>query len=130
MNRKDVITTETNLLLQALHRELPTLIYSVAVTAQGITLTTGVDQLRPLVLYLRDSVHLQFKTLVDIAVVDHLEKEGSCRFALTYHLLSPRYNQRLSLQLFCSETTLLPSLTLPFCGRALMAGAGWLEREV
>jgi NADH:ubiquinone oxidoreductase subunit C len=113
MNRKDVITTETNFLLQALSRELPTLIYSVAVTTQGITLTTGVDQLRPLVIYLRDSSYLQFKTLVDIAVVDHLEKGGSCRFALTYHLLSSRYNRRISIQLFCSETTLLPSLTTP-----------------
>ena len=109
-------------LLERTHEELPGLVYAARVTAHGVTVRTSANKLRPLSLYIRNSSHLQFKTLVYIAVTDKILGEG--RFAVNYLFLSVVANQRLTLQLFVSETTTVPSLAAPFVGgQRLFAGA-------
>jgi NADH:ubiquinone oxidoreductase subunit C len=78
---------------------------------------------------LRNSTYLQFRSLVDIAVVDKLRSNG--RFVVNYLFLSMPTNQRLVVQLFANETSTMPSLAVPFAnGQRLFAAASWLEREV
>ena len=98
--------------LQNCQQEIPALVSSVRVTPEGITLRTSPAKLRPLALYMRNSSLLQFRTLVDIAVVDKLIPAG--RFAVNYSLLSMVTNQRVTLQLHATETTTIPSLAAPF----------------
>lgn len=102
----------TTTLLQNCQQELPALVFSVRVTPEGILLRTSPAKVRPLALYVRNNSLLQFKTLVDIAVVDKLLPAG--RFAVNYSLLSVITNQRVTLQLFATETTTIPSLASPF----------------
>jgi len=110
-------------------RAVPGLSYSATPTSDSLLVRTAPSKLRALVLFLRSSSHLQFRTLVDIAVVDKLRVRG--RFAVNYLFLSMTTNQRLVVQLFADETTVVPSLAVPFAnGQRLFAAAGWLEREV
>jgi NADH dehydrogenase (ubiquinone) Fe-S protein 3 len=46
------------------------------------------------------------------------------RFEIVYHLLSVRYNARLRVKTYASETEGIPSLT------GLFASANWYEREI
>jgi NADH:ubiquinone oxidoreductase subunit C len=116
-------------LLQDIQEELPGLIYSVRTTPHGLLVRTTASKLRPLSFYFRNNNQLQFKTLVDIAVVDKILGQG--RFAANYLFLSMITNQRLTLQLFLNETSVVPSLATPFAnGQRLFASAAWLEREV
>jgi len=100
------------LALQNCQQELPALVSSVRVTPEGIILRTTPTKVRPLALYIRNSSLLQFRTLVDIAVVDKLLPAG--RFAVNYSFLSMVTNQRITVQLYATETTTIPSLASPF----------------
>jgi NADH:ubiquinone oxidoreductase subunit C len=102
----------TTTLLQNCQQEIPALVSSVRVTPEGILLRTSPAKVRPLALYIRNNSLLQFRTLVDIAVVDRLLPAG--RFAVSYSFLSMITNQRITLQLFATETTTIPSLASPF----------------
>ena len=102
----------TTTLLQNCQQEIPALVSSVRVTPEGILLRTSPAKVRPLALYIRNNSLLQFRTLVDIAVVDRLLPVG--RFAVNYSFLSMITNQRITLQLFATETTTIPSLASPF----------------
>jgi len=102
----------TTTLLQNCQQEIPALVSSVRVTPEGILLRTSPAKVRPLALYIRNNSLLQFRTLVDIAVVDRLLPAG--RFAVNYSFLSMITNQRITLQLFATETTTIPSLASPF----------------
>jgi len=109
-------------LLGQLHEDLAGLIYSTKNTSHGVVIRTSADKLRALSLCIRNSNRLQFKTLADIAVVDKVL--GAGRFAVNYLFLSVTLNQRLTLQLFCNETTTIPSLAAPFAnGQRLFACA-------
>lgn len=100
------------LALQNCEQELPALVSSVRVTPEGIILRTTPAKVRPLALYIRNSSLLQFRTLVDIAVVDKLLPAG--RFAVNYAFLSMVTNQRVTVQLYATETTTIPSLAASF----------------
>lgn len=43
--------------------------------------------------FLRDHVNTQFKCLIDVTAVDFPERPA--RFEVVYHLLSPRWNNRI-----------------------------------
>lgn len=105
-----------NNLVQTCKREVPALIFSARTTPETPMLfRTSPAKVRALALYVRNSTLLQFRTLVDIAVVDKLLPQG--RFAVNYSLLSMTTNQRLTLQLYASETTTIPSLAAAFANR-------------
>jgi len=110
------------ILLRQLQEDLAGLVYSTKNTSHGMVVRTSADKLRALSFCIRNSSRLQFKTLVDIAVVDKVL--GAGRFAVNYLFLSVALNQRLTLQLFCNETTTVPSLAVPFAnGQRLFACA-------
>eukprot|EP00967_Tisochrysis_lutea_P122181 scaffold201995_cov19-Tisochrysis_lutea.AAC.2 len=46
--------------------------------------------------FLRDHVNTQFKCLVDVTAVDFPERPA--RFEVVYHLLSPRWNNRVRIK--------------------------------
>jgi NADH:ubiquinone oxidoreductase subunit C len=46
--------------------------------------------------FLRDHVNTQFKCLIDITGVDFPERPA--RFEVVYHLLSPRWNNRIRIK--------------------------------
>lgn len=109
---QEVFLKITTTLLQNCQQEIPALVSSVRVTPEGVLLRTAPSKVRPLAVYIRNNSLLQFRTLVDIAVVDKLLPAG--RFAVNYSFLSMVTNQRLTVQLFATETTTIPSLAAPF----------------
>lgn len=98
--------------LEELQVKLPGLIHSVSPRIDSLVVRTSPAKLRAVALYLRNSTCAQFRTLVDIAVVDRLLPKG--RFAVNYLFLSMVTNQRLTVQVYANETTTLPSLSTPF----------------
>lgn len=112
LTEQEIFLTSANLTLQTCQQEIPALVSSVRVTPEGLTLRTSPNKIRPLALYIRNSSLLQFRTLVDIAVVDKLLPAG--RFVVNYSFLSMITNQRLTVQLYATETTTIPSLASPF----------------
>jgi NADH-quinone oxidoreductase subunit C len=72
--------------------------------------------------FLRNHEGSLFAQLVEMVGVDFPERER--RFEVIYHLLSHRWNQRLTLKVLCGEAQPIPSL----CG--IYPNADWLEREV
>ncbi len=67
-----------------------------SVLYQEPTIYTTPEHLVPLCYFLRDHVNTQFKCLVDITAVDFPER--AARFEVVYHLLSPRYNNRIRIK--------------------------------
>jgi len=115
--------------LKQLENKLPGLIHSTSPQIDNLVVRTSTSKLRALSLYLRNSTVSQFRTLVDIAVVDRLLPRG--RFAINYLFLSMVTNQRLIVTVYANETTTLPSLSAPFLGdQRFFPSAAWLEREV
>eukprot|EP00879_Flechtneria_rotunda_P003471 GHRR01003700.1.p1 GENE.GHRR01003700.1~~GHRR01003700.1.p1 ORF type:complete len:294 (+),score=99.40 GHRR01003700.1:223-1104(+) len=88
---------------------------------QEPTIYTTPDNLLPLCRFLRDHVNTQFKCLIDITAVDFPER--AARFEVVYHLLSPRWNNRIRIKVCVDEVTAVPSLCPVF------AAANWFERE-
>ncbi|KAF8071109.1 ALB3.2 [Scenedesmus sp. PABB004] len=85
------------------------------------TLYTSPEHLLPLVRFLRDHVNTQFKCFIDVTAVDFPERPA--RFEVVYHLLSPRWNNRIRIKVCVDEVTAVPSLT------PLYPAADWFERE-
>jgi hypothetical protein len=65
-------------------------------TYQEPTIYTSPEHLIPLCRFLRDHVNTQFKCLIDVTAVDFPERGE--RFEVVYHLLSPRWNNRLRIK--------------------------------
>ncbi len=87
-----------------------------------LTVVTTVSGLRALVQHLAENPACGFTTLIDITAVDYPERET--RFAVVYHFLSMRQNQRVRVTLAASEQDVIPSIT------DLHPSANWYEREV
>ncbi|KAA6205557.1 MAG: NADH-quinone oxidoreductase subunit C [Candidatus Tokpelaia sp.] len=87
-----------------------------------LTVTVNAARIIDALVLLRDDVQCQFIALIDISGADYPDKEK--RFAVCYHLLSPRQNLRLRLKLHIDENTPVPSAC------AVFAGAEWYEREI
>ncbi|GFR51793.1 hypothetical protein Agub_g14252, partial [Astrephomene gubernaculifera] len=66
-------------------------------------------------------VNTQFKCLLDVTAVDFPEREA--RFEVVYHLLSPRWNNRIRVKVCVDEVTAVPTVS------KLFNTANWFERE-
>lgn len=108
-------------MLNQIEQNVPGLIHSVQAKPDNLLIRTSSSTIRPLALFLRNSTQLQFRTLVDIAVVDKLLPCG--RFVVNYLLLSMPLNQRVTVQIFANETSTLPSLAVPFGDHRFFASA-------
>ena len=72
--------------------------------------------------FLRDDPRCLFWSIIDITAVDWPGRER--RFDVVYHLLSPKHNVRIRIQVETGEATPVPSIIEVF------RGADWFEREV
>jgi NADH/F420H2 dehydrogenase subunit C len=90
-------------------------------TYQEPTIYTSPEHLVPLCRFLRDHVNTQFKCLIDVTAVDFPERGE--RFEVVYHLLSPRWNNRIRVKVCVDELTPVPTLC------KLYPAANWFERE-
>ena len=71
---------------------------------------------------LKNSTNFQFKCLTDIAGIDFIRNDS--RLAVSYNLLSVRFNQRIRVITFLDELEVIPSIT------SIFKCSNWLEREV
>jgi NADH-quinone oxidoreductase subunit C len=86
-----------------------------------LTVTAKRDDILTLLTFLRDDSQCRFETLVDICGCDYpMEAE---RFAVVYHLLSMRLNQRIRVKVRTDENTPVPSAI------GVFPVANWYERE-
>lgn len=94
---------------------------SATVAFGELTLVASIENVIPLLTYLRDDVQCQFVNLTDICGVDWPARAR--RFDVVYHLLSPRQNLRVRVKVAVGEDEAIPSAT------AVYPGADWFERE-
>ncbi len=80
------------------------------------------ENLKKLLVFLRDDPECQFEQLVDVCGVDYPNEVE--RFTLVYNLLSMRQNQRIRVKITTDEDTPVPSVA------TLFACANWAEREI
>ncbi|GIL63981.1 hypothetical protein Vafri_17950 [Volvox africanus] len=92
-----------------------------SVLYQEPTIYTTPEHLLPLMTFLRDHVNTQFKCLLDVTAVDFPER--AARFEVVYHLLSPRWNNRIRVKVCVDEVTAVPSIS------SIFNTANWFERE-
>ena len=122
INVEETLLTQADASLQQLTELTTSPLVASMVTPAGLTLQTTPAGLPALALLLRNHTLSQFSTLTDIAAVDKLHAQG--RFVLTYHFLSTHTNQRLTVQTFSTETSIIPSLAAPFVnGQRIFAAA-------
>ncbi len=97
-----------------------------------VTIEVSPDELLDICKSLRDESVFAFDMLIDICGVDYSEyKNGQenrftkgGRFAVVYHLLSVKNNQRLRVRVFVDEESLRISSVV-----AIWNSANWFERE-
>ncbi|KTD18128.1 NADH-quinone oxidoreductase subunit C [Legionella jordanis] len=144
--------TKLTSLAEKLTGELNGLITSIDVANDEITLETELAYLKSALFQLRDHEAFAFEQLIDLCAVDYLlygdydwETEEATengfsrgverqeakayslskpRFAVVYHLLSIKLNQRIRVKVFVEESHLIvPSV------HEIWKGANWFERE-
>ncbi|KAI8146685.1 hypothetical protein BJV82DRAFT_665643 [Fennellomyces sp. T-0311] len=101
---------------------LPKYIQQFSVYKDELTLYVAPSALHPVTTFLRDHTNCQFNSLQDITGVDYPSREN--RFEVVYNFLSMRYNARIRVKTYASETTPVPSV------EPLFSVANWQEREV
>ncbi|KAI8477327.1 MAG: NADH dehydrogenase Fe-S protein 3, partial [Monoraphidium minutum] len=126
--RNDVVKTKFEGLADYLIKVVPKWIkFAVGGPAQSndtyneVTLYSTPEGLLPLCRFLRDHVNTQFKCLIDVTAVDFPERPA--RFEVVYHLLSPRWNNRIRIKVCVDEVTPVPSIC------SVYPAANWFERE-
>jgi NADH-quinone oxidoreductase subunit C len=87
-----------------------------------LTLTVDSARLIEALQFLRDDPATAFVSIIDISGADYPGREK--RFDVVYHLLSPKWNQRVRVKVATNEDTPVPSAT------AVYPGAEWYEREI
>lgn len=101
---------------------LPKYIQQFSVYKDELTVFCAPSGLTPTMLFLRDHTNCQFNSLQDITAVDYPSRQN--RFEVVYNLLSMRYNARIRVKTYASETSPVPSMVPYF------SVANWQEREV
>jgi len=145
--------SENNALVHAIKNRFAHVIQALTMTLGEITLEIPPDKSREVCVALRDEVTFAFELLLDVCVVDYRDYGISewqteqttltgfergvdssrqehridwkkPRFAVVYHLLSIRHNQRVRLRIFAEgEPPQVPSVN------AVWPAANWYERE-
>ncbi|OMH86248.1 NADH-ubiquinone oxidoreductase [Zancudomyces culisetae] len=101
---------------------MPKHIQQFTVWKDELMLCTHPEGLIPLLTFLRDHTNAQYKQLSDVTCVDYPYRTN--RFEVIYNLLSYRYNSRIRVKTYASETSAVPSVT------EIYNSANWGEREV
>jgi len=100
---------------------LPKFIQQFSVAKDELTLYIPPSGVVPVLTFLRDHSHCQFKSCMDISGADWLERDK--RFEVVYSLLSYRFGGRIRVKTYAGEADAVPSAT------GVFRGADWYERE-
>lgn len=99
----------------------PKSVLSVQIKQNMVTLNILKESLYTLCFFLKKHTNTQFKTLLDIVIVDYPRKRD--RFEVIYVFLSIARNSRLLVKSWVSTLSSLVSITPHY------SAAGWFERE-
>nr|AIU44703.1 NADH dehydrogenase subunit 9 [Cyanophora paradoxa] len=101
---------------------IPKLVKDVIIMNNELILIVENDNLKNIILFLKNHTNSQYKVLCDITAVDFLDKNE--RFEVVYQLLSVCYSSRIRIKVNLQETKPIESIsTLHPC-------ANWYEREI
>lgn len=100
---------------------LPKFVQEFTVWKDELTLHIAPSAVIPVVTFLKLHTAAQFQSVMDVTGVDYPSREH--RFEVVYNFLSVRYNARIRVKTYASETTPVPSIARIF------EGANWYERE-
>ncbi|KAG1450697.1 hypothetical protein G6F56_008271 [Rhizopus delemar] len=106
---------------QYLMSVMPKFIQQFSVSKDELCLYVAPTGLSQVLHFLRDHTNSQFKSMMDITAVDFPSREN--RFEVVYNMLSMKYNGRIRVKTYASESSPVPSAV------PLFNGANWLERE-
>lgn len=98
------------------------LIQTISIDKFELCLTIPSKKLIPILFFLRDHTHTQYKILSEICVIDFPTKLN--RFEIIYNLLSIKFNSRLKVKVTCHELETIPTIISVF------KNANWWEREI
>jgi len=117
-------------LIQRLNNDFADVVESVTCgVGDEVTAVVRAEAIKALCIELRDGAEYCFEQLIDLCAVDYLEYAGKeCdpakRFAVVYHLLSIKHNQRLRLKVYVGAEQ--PSVDSVI---DVWRCADWFERE-
>lgn len=100
---------------------LPGIVKEIRVQNNEGTVIVGPEDVKKVLIFLRDHTSCQYKLLVELCGVDYPSKET--RFEVVYELLSVSSNSRLRVKAAVDEFEGVPSVT------SVYNNAGWAERE-
>ncbi|KAJ1569686.1 ATPase with role in protein import into the ER [Cladochytrium tenue] len=100
---------------------LPRFVQQISVYKDELTIHVSPAGIPATMYFLRDHTACQFKQVTDVCGADYPSRAN--RFEVVYNLLSVRYNNRIRVKTYASETSPVPSIT------PIFAGANWFERE-
>jgi NADH dehydrogenase (ubiquinone) Fe-S protein 3 len=106
---------------QYLMSTLPKFIQQFSVYKDELTIYVAPTAVFQVMHFLRDHTNAQFKSVMDITGADFPTREN--RFEVIYNLLSMKYNGRIRVKTYASETSPVPSVV------PLFSAANWQERE-
>lgn len=121
--------TKAKLLLENIKKSLAKKIVRSCLRFDEATITIKADETIDVLKILKDKPEFHFKQLIDLCGVDYLEfpeeQVNERRFAVVYHLLSLKNNQRIRVKVFLenNEFPILPTVI------SLWPVADWYERE-
>lgn len=101
---------------------VPKLINKIIIKKNELTIYAHASNLNELLFFFKHHTNCQFKLLIDIVGVDYPSKKK--RFEVVYHLLSVKFNFRISIKTYTDELTAISSI------HSLYSAAIWMEREV
>jgi len=102
--------------------ELASKVKKTKIEFNELLIETSVENIIPVIQFLKSNDACKFKQLIDIAGVDYPAEEK--RFELVYLLLSHELNLRIKVSIKFEDNTKISSLTIIF------PSANWMEREV
>jgi NADH-quinone oxidoreductase subunit C len=110
-------------LIKTIKEKFPAAVVSFHSFRNDDTIVIKKDNLKEIMLFLKNDKEMQFNMLIDVTAVDYLGSEP--RFEVVYHLLSLPLKQRLRIKVPLEESEAeLESIT------SIYPGANWFEREV
>lgn len=115
-------------LIQSLNKVIGPFIKDIVTKLEEVTIVIDSDDLVQVMLELKTNPEISFEQCVDLCGVDYLEyptQFNNLRFAVVYHLLSIKYNQRLRVRVYAKDNNfpIIASLT------TIWSGLDWFERE-
>ena len=124
------MTDKEQTLAKRLQEDFTQAVETVAIGVGGeVTAVVRAAAIKTLCIALRDQSDYSFEQLIDICGVDYLEYgaeecDPSKRYAVVYHVLSLKHNQRLRLKVYLSEDNPAVDSVID-----VWRCADWFERE-